>query len=104
MHARQATEAGQRANGLAAADFFRDVLGKLPDDMAKPVDLQLARNVVRDPAGVLDVFLPVENFPDRLGLGPDRIPRVNGKDQGVPAGASSKTTSVGVLERIPPSQ
>src|SRR6202040_1067077 len=86
MHARQATEAGQRANRLATADFFRDVLGKLPDDMAKPVDLELARNVVRDPAGVLDVFLPVEHLPDRLGLRPDRIPHVNGKDQGAPAG------------------
>jgi hypothetical protein len=86
MHARQATEADQRANRLATADFFRDVLCELPDDMAKPVDLQLTGNVVRDPAGVLDVFLPVEDLPDRLGLRPDRIPHVNGKDQGAPAG------------------
>src|ERR1700738_1719458 len=100
MHARQATEAGQGENGRAAADFFRDVLGKLPDDLAKLVDLQLARNVVRDPAGVLDVFLPVEHLPDRLGLRPDRITHVDRKDQGAPAGASSKTTSVGVLERM----
>src|SRR5712671_2898148 len=28
----------------------------------------------------------VEHLPDRLGLRPDRIPHVNGKDQGAPAG------------------
>src|SRR5919106_1874303 len=86
MHARETAVTGQLANGFAVANLFRNVREKLLYDMAEPMNLCLACNVVCYPAGVLDLFLPVKGLPDRLWLVAGRIPQVNCKDEGVPAG------------------
>src|SRR5258708_27621912 len=75
-----------RERPLAVAEIFRDVLDKLSDHVAKTMNLRLPHDMVRNPAGVLDFFLPVQDLPDRLGFDAGRIPHVNGEDQRTPTG------------------
>ena len=77
---------------------------QLFDDVAQPVRLLLARDVAGDTARVLDVFLPVQHLPDRAGLRPAGFHRWTAKISEFFRGLSSKMASVGVLDRIPPSQ
>src|SRR6516162_193732 len=53
--------------------------------MAQLVDLSLPGDVVRYPARILYVLVPMQDLPDRLRLGSGRIPHVYGKDQRIPA-------------------
>ena len=69
--------------------------------MAELVGFALAHDVGRDPARILNVLVAVEDLPDGLGLVPRRMPKMHCE---LRRGLSSKMRSVGVLERIPPSQ
>src|SRR5262245_66337550 len=59
--------------------------GELRHYVAQPVHLALARDMAGNAAGILDVLVPVEHLPDRLGLRSHRIPHVHGEDQRVAA-------------------
>ena len=86
------------------AALFRQQLREVRDDVAHVVHLTLSRDVACDPAGVLDVLLTVEDLPDRLRLRPIGFHICTAKISELRRGLSSKIASVGVLERMPPSQ
>src|SRR6516165_2657859 len=57
------------------------MLGKLRDDMAQAMRIPLPSDMIGDAARILDVLLPVQYLPDRVGLRPRGIPHVDRKDQ-----------------------
>src|SRR3954451_3739609 len=65
MHPGRATVARPLAHRLAVAFGLGQPRGELVDDMAQLMGLLLARNVTRDPTGVLHVLMPVEDFRHR---------------------------------------
>ena len=85
MHAREATIGSQFAHRVAVAYWLRDITDELIDDVTQAMQLHLARNVARNPAGVLDILLAMCDFPHRLGLGSNWVPHLDGKNQRVPA-------------------
>src|SRR5215831_16556493 len=68
MHARQAAVLGQILHERILAGTLADQFDQFGDDVAQPVHLTLSGNVTRDAARVLNVLVPVQHFPDRLGL------------------------------------
>ena len=85
MHLRDAAVAGQLAHHLAISLFGRYLLHQLADDMAQAVALLLTGDMAGDPTRILNVFLPVKNFPDCARHRPRRIPQVNREDKRVSA-------------------
>ncbi len=76
----------QFSHHVAIALHLGQTRGKLADDMTQTMRLLLARNMARDPAGILHVLVPIEHFRHRGGLGAGRIPHVDREDQGILAG------------------
>ena len=83
VHPRKAAIRRQFANILARSHLLGNVLCQLIDDVAQTMDLRLPRDVRRDAARVLDIFLPMKNIPDRLRFWSDRVPHVHGEDERV---------------------
>ena len=83
MHPGWAAVARQLAYRLAVAFGLRQPRGELVNDMAQSMGLLLARDVTRDPTGVLHVLMPVQDFRHGGWLGAGRIPQMHGKDQRV---------------------
>src|SRR6516162_1421701 len=54
---------------------------ELANDVAQPVDLLLPGDMAFAPARILNVLLPAEHLPDRLGLRAVRLPHVDREDQ-----------------------
>src|SRR5258705_12895254 len=74
MHPRRATVTRKLPHRLAVALGFRKPRGELIDDMAQAMRLLLARDLARDPGGILHVLVPVQHFRHRGRLGSGRIP------------------------------
>ena len=85
MHLRPAAIFGQVLDDRMVAFLLRYEFHQLRDDVTQLVHLALLRNVVCNPARILDVLLTVEHLPDRFRFGPHRIPHMHGKDQAVSA-------------------
>jgi hypothetical protein len=68
MHARQAAIFGQILDDRVVACLIRYEFHELRHDMAQPVHLPLPRNMAGNAARILDVFVPVEHFPDGFRL------------------------------------
>jgi hypothetical protein len=65
---------------LAVALGLGQPCRKFVDDMTQAMDLLLSGDLGRDPAGILDVLMPVEHFRHRGGLRTRRIPEMDGED------------------------
>src|SRR5947207_2677299 len=83
LHTRETAIARKLAHRSALAFTLRQMFDQLGDDVSQLVHLSLARDMVRDSAGILDVLVTMEHVPDGRWLRSGRIPHVDGKDQGV---------------------
>src|SRR5215471_3884130 len=81
MHACQAAILGQILHQRVLAGVLGDQFDQFGNPVAQLVHLTLSRDVTRDAARVLDVLVPVEHFPDRLGLWSHGIPHMHREDQ-----------------------
>src|SRR6266513_754593 len=71
------------ASSLTTCIRVRQPRSELVNAMAQSMGLLLARDVTRDPTGVLHVLMPVQDLRHRGWLGAGRIPQKHGKDQRV---------------------
>jgi hypothetical protein len=83
VHPRQAAIAGEILHQGALARIVGHELDQFGDNVTQFVHLPLTDNVGRDPARILDVFVAVDYFPDRLRLRSQGVPHVDGEDQRV---------------------
>ena len=104
MHAREATVLGQILDDRAIADVVGHQSDELRDHVAQLVDLTLSCNMTRDAARILNVLLAMKHSQMLSGSGPIGFHMCTAKMRESRRGSSSKIASVGVLERIPPSQ
>src|SRR5262249_6009746 len=83
MHGRMAAVSRERLRLRSPANLFRQQRGEATDDMSHVMQLTLPRDVACHSAGVLNVFMTVENLPDCVWLLTHRIPEMNCKDKRV---------------------
>src|SRR5882672_8906862 len=104
MHAGHTAIAGQIAYLRGVTHLLRHASDKLADDVAQAVDLLLADNLARDPIRILNVLVSMQRVPDCVGAGPTGFQRLTVKTRESRRGSSSKIASVGLFDRMPPSQ
>src|SRR5262249_10272229 len=81
VHPRQAPVGCHFAEPVVAALVVGDHLGQLGNNVAHTVQLALPFDVSRRTARILNVFLAIHDLPHGLGLGPMRVPDVDGEYQ-----------------------
>src|SRR5215471_6997663 len=81
MHLRPAAIFGQVFDDRMVAFLRRYEFHQLRDDVTQLMHLALLRNVVCNPARILDVLLTVEHLPDGFRFDPHGIPHMHREDQ-----------------------
>jgi len=69
VHEGAAAIAGHLLDFRCFALRFRHQANEFAYDVAKMMDMTLARDVTVGAAGILDILLTIENLPDRFGFG-----------------------------------
>src|SRR3974390_414916 len=80
-----ATVSGERLGLLCLTNFFRQHLREITNDVPHVMQLTLPCDVARNSAGVLNVLMTVENLPDSPRCITHWVPKMNRKDQRIPA-------------------
>jgi hypothetical protein len=104
MHAGLAAKAQQFPDLRIVALAFGQPRCEFVDDVTQPMRLLVARDLARNAARILDVLVAVEKIAIVVGSGPTGFHKWTEKITESLLGLSSNTASVGVLERMPPSQ
>src|SRR5258708_38108600 len=81
MHPGSAAIGRHFAYGTRLAKLIRHMLGEFGDDVAQPVRLELAGDVIGESARKLDVLEPVHHIEEVLRLRPTWMPQVGREDQ-----------------------
>ena len=104
MHARVAVIAGELPVERIVLLLLGHIFEQLGDDVAELMRLALAHDVAGDAARILDVLVRLRICQMVSGSSPVGCHRCTAKISELRRGWSSKMRSVGVLERMPPSQ
>src|SRR5690349_6009717 len=85
VHLGWAPIAGELFHSIAVARFLGYIFDKLIYDVTQLMRLLLSRDMTRDTAGILDVFVSIEHFQDVARHGADWVPEMDRKNKRAPA-------------------